>query len=217
MGFSVDPMSYLDRDDAASLVAGYYDERAGVPWFTGAWFERLGGPVDAPNRITPADIAAVALLSVDIPTRAANWLLHEGSDQIAALLAQIPPDVELWQAAARDQISPGRPADQLWHLFEARSGIGWVTAGKLCARKRPALLPVYDRVVRRALRPDQGFWMTLHEWFQGTPGAVDRLTVIKAESGAPSEVPLLRILDVVIWMAEHGRDYLPGANAPPEH
>lgn len=218
MGFSVDPMTYLDRDDAVSLVAGYFGEQHGVPWFTGAWFERLEGPTgDNPDRITPADIAAVALLSVDIPTEAANWLMHEGSDEVAALLEKIPTDVELWQSEARDRVSPGSPADKLWHLFEDQSGIGWVTAGKLCARKRPALLPVYDRVVQAALEPDGGFWLTLHEWFQNTPDAVDRLSAIKSESGAPDEVPLLRILDVVIWMAEHGHRYLPGANSLPTH
>lgn len=217
MGFSVDPMTYLDRDDAVSLVAGYFGEQHGVPWFTGAWFERLQGPTDAPDRITPADVAAVALLSVDISTEAASWLMHEGSDEVAALMRQIPTDVELWQAAARDHVAPGSPADQLWHRFEDQSGIGWVTAGKLCARKRPALLPVYDRVVMAALEPDEGFWLTLHQWFQNTPDAVDRLTAIRADSGAPGEIPLLRILDVVIWMAEHGHRYLHGVERRSRH
>lgn len=208
MGFAVDPMTYLEGDEAVSLVKGYFAEDHGVPWFTGAWFERLRGPAEAPNRITPADIAAVGLLSVHIPTTASKWLLHEGSDEIAALLAGIPLDVELWQAEAVGHIESGSPADQLWSLLDDQAGIGWVTAGKLCARKRPALLPVYDDVVKTALAPTGGFWVTLHEWFQATPAAVDRLRAIKEMSGVPDEVPLLRVLDIAIWMAEHGRSSL---------
>lgn len=41
-------------------------------------------------------------------------------------------------------------------------GIGWVTVGKLLARKRPRLLPVHDQVVRCVLGRPESFWLDLH-------------------------------------------------------
>ena len=43
--------------------------------------------------------------------------------------------------------------------------MGWVTAGKLLARKRPRLIPVYDRVVRCALGRPAKPWRWLNDAF----------------------------------------------------
>lgn len=201
MGFATDPMTYLDHDTAVEHVKAYFADHDGVPCFTGAWFERLDGPTDLPNRITPADLAAVELLSVQIRADAARQLLHGRSDEIEALLRRVELDVDLWEPRARPHLVDGGAADQLWHLFTSIDGIGPVIAGKLCARKRTRLIPVFDQLVGAALGPEDGYWLTLHQWFLDTEGAVDRLQAIKDASSAPNEVPLLRIFDIAVWMA----------------
>ncbi|MEU3241147.1 DUF6308 family protein, partial [Streptomyces anthocyanicus] len=68
--------------------------------------------------------------------------------------------------ANADDLAPGSPADAAWHLLQDQPGIGWVTAGKLLARKRPRLLPVYDQVVRCILRRPPSFWLDLQAALQ---------------------------------------------------
>lgn len=77
---------------------------------------------------------------------------------MSGLLSAIPRDIDMADAEA-DVLAEGSPADQAWHLLCAQHGVDWVIAGKLLARKRPRLLPVYDKVVRCALgrpRPRSG-------------------------------------------------------------
>lgn len=202
--FERDPAVFLD-DHAPDLVRAYFREDDGVPWFTGAWFERISGPRPEPSRFTPADIAAVGLLSVDIPAGARREILHTRSNDLAALLDAIPQTATLWGKEAEQLIGPGSKAVALWQALDGIDGVGWVTAGKLCARKRPALLPVFDNVVRDALKPASGqFWLTLSQWLSEGPSRVARLESIKQEAGAPDEVTPLRILDIAIWMRQHG-------------
>jgi hypothetical protein len=56
--------------------------------------------------------------------------------------------------------------------LEDAPDIGWVTAGKLLARKRPKLVPVYDGVVKCALGnpPKNHVWT----WFQSLFAERDR-------------------------------------------
>ncbi|MEV5508792.1 DUF6308 family protein [Streptomyces orinoci] len=64
--------------------------------------------------------------------------------------------------AEADVLAEGSPADQAWHLLCAQYGVDWVIAGKLLVRKRPRLLPVYDKAAwpadrtRRGCLPDPG-------------------------------------------------------------
>lgn len=84
-------------------------------------------------------------------------------------------------------------------------GVGWVTAHKLCARKRPKLLPVYDRVVKAALQPRRkDFWIPLRETLRASDKIVPRLEEVKRLAQIPDEVSLLRVLDVAVWMTSQG-------------
>ncbi len=79
-----------------------------------------------------------------------------------------------------------------------------MTAGKLLARKRPRLVPVYDEVVRCAVRSPRGFWIWLHEQLRANGGLLaDRLAKLRADAGLDTTVSLPRILDVVVWMRHH--------------
>jgi Family of unknown function (DUF6308) len=100
---------------------------------------------------------------------------------------------------------PSCPVDVMWEEPSlSRHGIQWVTAGKLLARKRPRLIPVYDDVVRLALGAPGSYWTSLWEAFRDG----DRLRIPLEEIRSAADVEwmsLLRVLDVVIWMRNRGK------------
>jgi Family of unknown function (DUF6308) len=172
---------------------------------SGQWFEFLdggGNRAEICSRFTAVDIVALGLLSVDLPDRVALDLL-EGAlgDEAAAFSRQIPASVNLWNAEAKGLIEKGGPADGLWRLLEKQDGAGWVTAGKLLARKRPALIPVYDNVVRCAFGWPQNIWTALRDALRQDDGGFRAaLDDVRQRAGLPRQVTPLRVLDVAIWM-----------------
>jgi hypothetical protein len=122
-------------------------------------------------------------------------------EEAAVLLGQIPSSVPLWDESAANLIEDGGPADGVWRLLESQCGVGWVTAGKLLARKRPALIPVYDDVVRCAFGQPQNIWKALHEALRQDDG-IFRTTLedLIKRAGIPVKVTPLRVLDVTLWM-----------------
>jgi len=82
-----------------------------------------------------------------------------------------------------------------------QDGAGWVTAGKLLARKRPALIPVYDNVVRCAFGWPQNAWTALRNALRHDDGSFRAmLDSVRQGAGVPCHVTSLRVLDVAIWM-----------------
>jgi hypothetical protein len=140
----------------------YYspDSVPGLRAFAGRRFEFLGAgrPQQGDeNQLTPADLLAVQCLSVTVPIEIALDLLEgDLGRQVSALLSKIPADVKLGTADARSLVEDDRDAAQAWRLLEAQDDVGWVTAGKLLARKRTHLIPVWDHVVRCTRAPRQG-------------------------------------------------------------
>ncbi len=93
--------------------------------------------------MTADDLVAVQMLSVLVPGPVAlNLLEGELGEQVAHHLAVIPVGVAINDAAAAALIGPAGPATAAWQLLEQQYDVGWVTAGKLLARKRPGLIPV---------------------------------------------------------------------------
>lgn len=181
------------------------DPAPGSPAFSGRRFESLGRGCpqeDDRNRFTPADLLAVQCLSVTVPIEVALDLLEGGlGRQVSGLLSQVPADVGLGTGDARSLVEDGREADQAWHLLEAQDDVGWVTAGKLLARKRPHLIPVWDHVVRCALGRPNGAWLWLENLLRAEEAAVlRRLEDLHRQAELPPGISLLRVLDVVIWM-----------------
>lgn len=181
------------------------DPATGSPAFSGRRFESLGTGCpqgDDHNRFTPADLLAVQCLSVTVPIEVALDLLEgDLGQEMTGFLSKIPTDVVLGTEDARSLVEGNREADQAWHLLTAQDDIGWVTAGKLLARKRPHLIPVWDHVVQCALGRPDGAWL----WFDALLRADEavvlrRLEDLQWQVGLPSAVSLLRVLDVVIWM-----------------
>jgi hypothetical protein len=137
----LDLREYFDQGDADR-----------PPAYTGSRFEGLGGGGDGPDvrdRITPWDLVAVECLSVRVPTSVGLDLLEGGlGDQLGGYLSELPTDVDLGSGEAGQHLVDGSPADIAWKTLRDQTDVGWVTAGKLLARKRPRLIPVWDRVVK---------------------------------------------------------------------
>ncbi|MFE0458574.1 DUF6308 family protein [Kitasatospora sp. NPDC058965] len=176
----------------------------GVQPFTGSRFEHLGGGGDRPHvadRVTAEDLVAVQTLSVTVPAPVALDIL-EGSlgTELSRLLREIPTGIDMADVDP-SLLGPGSPADQAWHLLCGQHEVGRVIAGKLLARKRPRLLPVYDRVVRCAVGRPSSFWLSLHAALREDGGALhDTLTGLRRAAGLPESVSALRVCDVIVWM-----------------
>ncbi|MFE2944924.1 DUF6308 family protein [Streptomyces sp. NPDC059255] len=184
---------------------------SGMAAFTGSRFEHLAGGGDRPevaDRFTAEDLVAVQTLSVTVPASVALDIL-EGrlGVRLSGLLQAIAWDIDMVDAEA-DVLAEGS-ADQAWHLLCAQHGVDWVIAGKLLARKRPRLLPAYDRVVRCALgRPRPSFWLALHAALRADDRALHRqLLALRQIAGVPETVSALRVCDVAVWMGHRAEGH----------
>jgi hypothetical protein len=159
----------------------------GMP-FTGSRFEHLAGGGDRPevaDRITAEDL---------------DILEGRLGARLSGLLHAIPRDIDMVDADAV-VVADGSPADQAWGLLCEQYGVNWVIAGKVLARKRPRLLPVYDRVVRCAVGRPPSFWLALHAALREDEAALHRqLLDLRQAAGLPETVSALRVCDVAVWM-----------------
>jgi Family of unknown function (DUF6308) len=136
----------LEDEDVASLaLAQFYDPQRG---YAGLTFLGLQ-PVD-PWDITAADLLSVTTLNVSAAPLAIRRLLGCGIPddgtrrKVLAALAVVSNQDELANADAQTL----QAAALLYMAVKAAIGANpWVIASKLCARKRPALIPVRDKVV----------------------------------------------------------------------
>jgi len=198
----------LRSEQAVVDLAAYFrdpaDGTTSDDVFTGRHFQRLGGGGDSRknrNRFVARDLIAVQMLGVTVPPEASVQIL-DGTlgGELADLLEQIPVQVVLGSEDAPPHVTPGSPADQAWQRLVGLDGIGWVTAGKLLARKRPGLIPVYDEVVWCALGKPTGFWLGLHEALSGSD-LLETVAEHRTLARLPSHVSDLRVIDVVVWMS----------------
>ena len=197
-----DPMPDLLGRDAVRRVKRYYDPKGK---YSGRRFEFFGMGDDgdaAKTEFVANDIVAVSMLSVSIPGSAAIEILETKREVLNRLLEKIPQNVPLWEVTEREIDPKASAASELWKALENVQGVGWVTANKLLARKRPELLPVYDRIVKARLQPrSRTFWVPLRNSLRANDGAlVTRLNEIRSLANLDVRPSLLRILDVAIWM-----------------
>jgi hypothetical protein len=191
----------LDDEGTPRRLSLYYNPKRAGPWFDWLGQSATGGI--EPNRVDALDLVAVTALSVLVPPPAAAQLLDGEAERVSALLRDIPADVDLWDDSAASLIADNSAAAELWRLFRGLPGVGWVIAHKLCARKRPRLLPVFDSVVKSALTPTEDrYWTPLRESIRELQlepvlqGLHQRL--VRTTPDATS-VTLLRVLDVAVW------------------
>jgi hypothetical protein len=191
-----------ERELAIKALGSYCKGRMGGPpegpRFSGAYFDQLADP-DHPDRFMPTDLVAVTMLSVEVPAHAAIWILDAGQQELSQLLQEVGPDRDIWEATD-EELADGSPAHRLWRVLQGLPGVGVVTAGKLLAAKRPSLIPIWDSHVAAALGPPKGhFWLAMRDSLRPS-------TALVADVAAEAEVdlPLLRIVDIVVWMRQHG-------------
>jgi hypothetical protein len=179
----------LDEPQLPELVARYY--RTDQP-FAGHLFDELG---DNPwDRFTSDDALAITFLDVALEPLAVRALLDPAASW-SEMLKAITGARKLWEATGADLAA----ADALWSAaVKALPGVGPTNAGKLLARKRPHLVPIYDRVIEAFLGPPPGqFWWALRGALQDEA----RRSRIDHLAGQLDRVPsTIRLLDVAIWM-----------------
>lgn len=203
----------LDTDRPAhERLARFYD-RSGN--YAGASFTELG-PLD-PADITASDLHATTLLSVRVGPGATRRLLDpaEPRQRVLATLATLP-NKDLLVAGPDDLL-----AMEAFYLTvksalsgpTTSSGNAWVTASKLCARKRPRLFPVRDNVVCEHLgllgprrRGDYRVDWQVYRAIAGDRRVSDALTALiprVREEGQDRRLQIetsdLRLLDAALW------------------
>ena len=119
-------------------------------------------------------------------------------------VVQLRNDTE-GHACYQRKLAAGKP-----RCRNEKTGIGWVIAGKLLARKRPKLIPVYDSIVRCQFGAPQHVWMKLHGRLAENGGSLRTvLAEARATVGVDDKVSVLRAPDVILWrrhVKDHWRD-----------
>ena len=168
----------------------------------------------SPWDITASDLLSLTLLSVQAQPHSVRRLLQPSAERnhVLRLLSEdrLPLDADLAMADATTLLAMA----ELHEAFKAYLSPAhvklknpWVTASKLCARKRPDLFPVRDSVVCRLLglgRNYQVDWQIFRRIIQENEirERLDRLTDAAAAASADVGHPnrRLRHLDVLLWM-----------------
>lgn len=208
----LEAMKKISDKKSIRYVKKYFERQGnGRPLYAGSHFDSFdgGGRVD-PHRITAADLLALEMLSESVGGQAALGVVETHADEIERLLVQIPEDAkmeEITQAEFEKWLGEGSPAARLWDLLVQEKGsrwnIGTTRASKILARKRPHLIPIYDKVVRRERLGERSgdHWRDWFDVFHGPdgPDLVKRLGDIRDEVNQ-KDLSLIRILDIILWM-----------------
>jgi len=121
-------------------------------------------------------------------------LLQTHRQQLTDLLADIPTDVDLWDACDVTL----KQVDIMWDVLTSIEGIGTASATKLLARKRPRLCPISDSIVIKAVDTPGRTWDVLRHLLQDPEARAD---VEALRPAAAAGASLLRILDVAVWVS----------------
>lgn len=192
--------------DVESALKTYFSTEGNG--FTGSQFENLIKDSD-PHAITDRDLIALTTLSVDVPARAALWILSkEGQDEISEHLRQIPVDTDIWDPRVKDIFADSGPVMDLWRQLAKANwpipkfggGLGGITKrSKILAAKRPRLIPVLDRVVAGTLPVSENRWISIQNVLMNEEYRAKLQKALDHEN-VPESVSLLRRIDVVIWI-----------------
>lgn len=205
-----------DSDRAARRLGSYYDPAGD---YAGASFLTIA-PND-PGQVTAADLFAMSLLNVKVGPSAARRLLDDEQHRtaICRCLEALSSTADLKEATASTLSQAGALYETVKQALKdptAARPDPWVTASKLCGRKRPFLVPVRDRKVRELLGIEPPYdyrldWQLYRELIRDNEiaGLVAAATSAAAtHTGAPVGIadPTLRVLDVALWTHAVGLD-----------
>lgn len=206
----------LNPDRAAEALEHLTAYFAGTR-YSGSFFEAVGDGGDSSqvaNHVTSDDLVALAMLSVPVQGSAARELLAgETGRRVSEILSTIPADASLSDERGRALLLSSEVLEA-WQAIRGVHTFGPVRTSKLLARKRPHLVPIYDRHIKDQFRAahsgDQ--WSTWVEMFEDD-ALVAHLTSLRSAAGVCEDVSLLRVLDVVVWMAGKGEKVAPDVSA----
>lgn len=200
---------YLRDPAAEEDIRSYYSGS-----YTGGRWDAIVAALP-PHEIGLADAAATAMLSLGTSLRghdgkvSADALmgLLDRHDELHGHLKDIRDDLDLHDVDAEQfdrQLGPESAAHKAWELLKDM-GVGVVARNKMLAGKRPRLIPVFDRKVAIALagRHDPKNWW--RSWWEAMRDEDVRSDLAGLQASAPSDISLLRLADVVVWMAVQGR------------
>ena len=198
-------VTHLEEADgsfAKSSLEAYFFGNA----YTGASFETFCG-ID-PDNFTAEDIVAVSMLSVNIPPSASRWILRTGQKDLSNLLSKIGRDLSIDHPDS--DLTKGSHAWNLWKMLISRWGVGETKASKLLAAKRPFLFPIYDQHVAKALQlSPEKYWQPWQEFMRSPNGEkASKIIGQMAQSLDKPHLSTLRLLDIVIWMQQHGHKFI---------
>lgn len=146
-----------------------------------------------PGEIIADDLLAVSMLDITWRPQVVRIVLVSRKQELSALLAAIPQDVDLWEASDEALTN----IDLLWHALTSIEGIGTASATKLLARKRPRICPISDSLVIKAVDVPGRTWDVLRCLLQD-PGARAEVEALRPAEAAGAS--LLWILDVALWV-----------------
>lgn len=198
-------------------LALYYDRDGS---YAGTMF--LDAQPNDPYSIESADLYAVTTLSIKLDVRHGRLLLDEGAVRagVRRQLRNVDADLPITDL----EHGAGGSAETLARMYELQSTFRnllsgesnrWVTAAKLCARKRPRLFPVRDNLVCKYLgggRPlktgdgwpgDFSIDIQVYGYLMTHPKVVAGLSWLRNELTEGNGLRLdddLRLLDSALWM-----------------
>lgn len=218
------PDELLVEEYALGLLERYFrrDERGYV--YSGALFDTypsdpvtaVAEPADTANVVTDSDLIALSMLGIRVTGQEALTITHYRAKEIRELLGSIPVDCCIISNASAALLVRGSPAWLLWNLLrEVRdrtkdARLGAVAAGKLLARKRPALIPIEDSATsqvfgRKAPDRDETWWDDVRTAMcddlpkaNGVP-LYDYLVRLRG-TAHQNHLSALRVLDIISWM-----------------
>jgi len=195
----------------------YYSADASVG-FRGSNFDFAEDGVDpSPNQITANDIESITRLSVKFSPEARTELLKgTTSKSLGCHFRKIDPLQELHSFDSNPLVHDSVSWNAWEVLTDKRTrspnlkGIGQVKASKILARKRPHLFPIFDQVVACVLgfTDSKGHWeWTYNALVANNLELAGELELLRAQAATQnvriSELSLLRVLDVAVWMDHH--------------
>lgn len=206
---ALEALSGESRAGAVQRLVSYYAVDGN---YAGASFATL--PPVQPSAITATDLHATSLLSVDVGPGATRRLLNPSPDRdrAVAVLGNLP-ETNLADAGAEVLIS----MEEFYRWVKgalsspaAKDPNPWVTASKVCARKRPHLFPVRDRNVCAflgvlGLKDFRLDWLVFRELVR-SPDVAQELALLPArvlaaagERAVVIDESPLRLLDAALW------------------
>ena len=184
------------EDKVQRLVSRFYDDEKA---FAGTTFLDL--PEEDPNAIESSDLLAVTLMGETYPAAAVRTLLRmePWRSAVTSLLVEIPKNLEIWSISDSDLHDEDGAPVKLWRLLDQLYGVGPTKTSKLMARKRPGLIPIYDRWIGEKVASRDDYWHVFHRFLSDASNR-DAVNKVRPTAPGPRDLPGLRILDTAVWM-----------------